>query len=228
MNQVAVHSRHGVPHRGDDTRCRLITTAIEMFAEYGYEGAGTRMIAERAGVNLPAIQYHFGSKEGLFRAVIEHIAQQFGERMEPAARRVREGLAADPSTNELFGLLRELLDHFAALMLGEDFPESWRLIIGRAEITDAALLDPLHEAIMAHSVRPCIALLARLLDLPEDDEMVRLRTATIFGQVNIFCKRSIRHNLGWSDYEPERVRTIRGLVCSQTEAMLRALRRSAP
>ena len=49
-------------HRGDTTRRTILHTAIEMFAASGFEGVSTRALAARAGVNQPAIQYHFESK----------------------------------------------------------------------------------------------------------------------------------------------------------------------
>ena len=58
------------------TKLALIMAAGELFAESGIEGPGVRTIAEKAGVNIAAINYHFGSKENLyvetFRYVISH------------------------------------------------------------------------------------------------------------------------------------------------------------
>lgn len=58
------------------TKLALIMAAGELFAESGIEGQGVRTIAEKAGVNIAAINYHFGSKENLyvetFRYVISH------------------------------------------------------------------------------------------------------------------------------------------------------------
>ena len=75
MNQIASRHRPGTHARGEDTRRRILDAALEVFAAEGYEGASTRLLAERAGVNLPAIQYYFGSKEGLYRAVIDSIIE---------------------------------------------------------------------------------------------------------------------------------------------------------
>ena len=49
-----------------DTREALVDAAVELFAENGFEGVGTRAIAEHAGVNIGGIHYHFGSKEALY------------------------------------------------------------------------------------------------------------------------------------------------------------------
>ena len=60
----------------EGTKLALIMAAGELFAEYGIDGPGVRAIAEKAGVNIAAINYHFGSKENLFvetfRYVISH------------------------------------------------------------------------------------------------------------------------------------------------------------
>ena len=60
--------------RGDETRLRIIEAAIESFGEHGFDGASTRDIAARAGVNAPALQYYFENKEGVYRACAEYIA----------------------------------------------------------------------------------------------------------------------------------------------------------
>lgn len=56
--------------RARQTRDRLIEAAGGVFAERGYRGATMREIAERAGANLAAAHYHFGSKLELYRAVV--------------------------------------------------------------------------------------------------------------------------------------------------------------
>ena len=53
------------------TREKIIKAASRAFALNGYEGASVRTIVAEAQVNQAAINYHFGSKEGLYRAVLE-------------------------------------------------------------------------------------------------------------------------------------------------------------
>lgn len=48
------------------TKELLIVTAGELFAEFGFDGVSTRMIADEAGVKLSGIHYHFGGKERLY------------------------------------------------------------------------------------------------------------------------------------------------------------------
>src|SRR6516165_6112382 len=53
------------------TRDKIIKAASHVFARNGYEGAGVRAIVAEADVNQAAINYHFGGKEGLYRAVLQ-------------------------------------------------------------------------------------------------------------------------------------------------------------
>ena len=52
-----------------DTRERILDAAERLFMQSGYEGTSMRMITGEAGVNLAAVNYHFGSKEALLREV---------------------------------------------------------------------------------------------------------------------------------------------------------------
>ena len=63
----------GRPRDGNpaETRREILKAAEESFAAYGFAGATTRVVAARAGVNVATLHYHFGNKEGLYRAVIE-------------------------------------------------------------------------------------------------------------------------------------------------------------
>lgn len=56
---------------GAETRTRLIEVAAEYFARHGYEAASQRAIQRQAGVNPASAHYHFGSKEALYRAVVD-------------------------------------------------------------------------------------------------------------------------------------------------------------
>src|SRR6266566_5929596 len=53
------------------TRTKIIKAAARIFAEDGYDGASIRSIVAKADVNQAAINYHFGGKEGLYRAVLQ-------------------------------------------------------------------------------------------------------------------------------------------------------------
>jgi AcrR family transcriptional regulator len=51
----------------------LLDAAAVEFAAHGFAGASTRRIAQRAGAHQPQINYHFTSKEQLWRATVDHL-----------------------------------------------------------------------------------------------------------------------------------------------------------
>ncbi len=53
---------------GEQSRERLLHSALALFAQHGFAKTSTREIAEAAGTNLAAISYYFGDKAGLYRA----------------------------------------------------------------------------------------------------------------------------------------------------------------
>jgi AcrR family transcriptional regulator len=57
-----------------DTRNNILGAATEAFAELGYTAASVREICGRVGASPNAINYHFGSKESLYREIIESFA----------------------------------------------------------------------------------------------------------------------------------------------------------
>ena len=64
---------------GKETREAILEAAEALFAEHGFRGTSLRAITQAAGVNLAAVNYHFGSKQALVEAV-------FARRIEPMNR----------------------------------------------------------------------------------------------------------------------------------------------
>lgn len=54
-----------------DKRTDILRAAEMLFAEFGYEGTSTRLIAKESGANMAMINYYFGSKEGVFLEIME-------------------------------------------------------------------------------------------------------------------------------------------------------------
>ena len=77
MAVVAAHRKKR--EDGPSTRERLLDEALKAFSELGYDGASTRVIATRAGVNQGLIPYYFGTKEALWRQAVDRAFAELGE-----------------------------------------------------------------------------------------------------------------------------------------------------
>lgn len=66
----------GERRRGQETKERVLEEACKVFAEKGYRDATHAEICRRARTNVAAINYYFESKEALYRATFEHLAEK--------------------------------------------------------------------------------------------------------------------------------------------------------
>ncbi len=73
------------PYQDDDVRQRLVAVARKAFASRGYAATTVRDITAAAGANIGAVNYHFGSKELLYHAVLQDTFGPLGEGIRAAA-----------------------------------------------------------------------------------------------------------------------------------------------
>lgn len=95
--------RDVVTGKGEQTRGRIMETALAMFCERGYEETTMRAIAERAEVALGNTYYYFGSKEQLIQAFYERIHQETFTVCRPVLDAERT------LNNRLLGVMRSML-----------------------------------------------------------------------------------------------------------------------
>ncbi len=86
-------------------RDRILAVASRLFADHGISGVGLRTITSDAGVNLAAVNYHFGSKEGLLEALFDQHARPIVEARLQLLEACREATGRSP-------LLEQLLNAF--------------------------------------------------------------------------------------------------------------------
>jgi AcrR family transcriptional regulator len=85
-----------------DTKTRILDAAEELFTEHGFEATSLRQLTTAAGVNLAAVNYHFGSKEELFQAVLTRRLDPMNqERIELLEALERELGAKPPSCEKV-------------------------------------------------------------------------------------------------------------------------------
>jgi len=61
------------PFEKDSSKARIFREAVSLFSQKGYNGVSMRELSERTGLSKPTIYYHFGSKEGIYKTLMETI-----------------------------------------------------------------------------------------------------------------------------------------------------------
>ncbi|WP_457091935.1 CerR family C-terminal domain-containing protein [Microvirga sp. P5_D2] len=201
--------------RGDLTREKLLSASIDVFGRYGFDGATTRMLTDTAGVNQQAIPYYFGSKEGLYIATAEFIAQQIGVHVSPMRDKVRgRFFEADEGRNpvgvaEARALLTQIVETVAALFVSEQ-SEPWARFIIREQMYPTEAFRRIYDAIMSPMFDVAGRLVGILLCDDPSSEHIRLRTLSLLGSVLVFrmARAAVMAKLGWSSIGPEQLSAI--------------------
>jgi TetR/AcrR family transcriptional regulator, regulator of cefoperazone and chloramphenicol sensitivity len=200
--------------RGDATRQRLLRTAVEIFGRNGFEGTSTRMLADAGGVNLQAIAYYFGGKDGLYREAAELVAATVSGHVATTRDRIRERLDAGPlSPEEARPLLGELLRVIAELFIDPGSEALSRFIV-REQMAPTDTFSVLSDGMIKPLFGVLAELVAVLLGEETASEHVRLRTLALFGGVMVF---RVAHGaaltvLGWPGYGARESCAVRTLA----------------
>jgi AcrR family transcriptional regulator len=181
------------------TKLSLILAAGELFAEKGYDGVGIRAIADRAGANIAAVNYHFGNKEQLYREVLRFVMRDVEEaRTEDFLERAE----ACESPQEFADLLGEMVHaRFAAY-----FSPRQPLWHGRLVIRSFLEPSPTLQRVVKEDLTPDQEALRSVIRLaqPElDEQEVELYAYSVAAEVAfyIFARNPILMSRDQSDYE---------------------------
>ena len=137
----------------DATRERILAAALDLFSELSYEGATTRDIAARAGVTQPLLNYHFSSKEQLWRAAVDGLF----ETLERALTTRAEGLRGVDEVTVARLIVREFIYHSAS------HPQHHRIITQECK-ADGPRMDYLVDRHIRPRYEETVAMFARLVE----------------------------------------------------------------
>jgi AcrR family transcriptional regulator len=217
------HPEDGGYARGEETRARIIDTALRVFGEAGFNEASTRQIAADAGVNPPALQYYFGGKEGLHRACAQFIIDRMMVIVSPALTRARE-IGGSAQRSEAVDALCALLDAMADGLVAAG-SESWSRFIMRGKADGAGpAMGMLRQNFGQPILQVAAQLIARVTDRDSADEITRIRAIAILGQVSTFHtnRENTMESLKWCDFDAHRLQLIKTVIREHTRAILDA------
>jgi len=221
----AVAKREPTPGgtRGEETRLRLIEAALKIFGELGFAGASTRALADTAGANLAAIPYHFGSKEGLYRAAAEYIVERTGPEIFPTLNKIESAVAGKKlSRDAAIALLHELLERFSAIVIGSDFADTFAGFVMREQLEPGAAFEILYQGMMRRLTEACTRLLAIISERRADDTRMIVRAQTLLGQVLVFrtSRACVLRELGWREISKDHLKLIQAMIAENVDRIL--------
>ncbi len=209
--------------RGQTTRLRIFVTALTVFGAHGFDDASTRAIARSAGVNLGALQYYFGGKEGLYRACVEHIAAYGEAQLGPYIAGLEATLANRTlSREELLALLRGLMDAFAERLVGPADPPAWVALVVREQLNPTFAFDILYQRVMRRVLGTLATLVGRVLGQEPDATDAVLRTLAMLGPLMVLqrARAASLRMLDWPDFGGERLVQVKQVLWDQAMGVL--------
>ncbi|MDC6111830.1 transcriptional regulator CecR [Serratia rubidaea] len=214
--------------RGEQARQQLIAAAVEVFGEYGLEGATTRVIAQRAGQNIAAITYYFNSKEGLYLAVAQWIADFIQQTFQPLADEIDRLwlLPAEQRRPDLYlqHLKRGLLA-FSELMT-QTHTLNLSKIMSREQLSPTDAYPLIHQQVVAPLHGKLSRLLAAYTGLEDGSTKVILHTHALLGEVLSFrvARETIRRQAGWRQIGAQEAKQVAAVLAEHIDLLVNGLR----
>lgn len=189
-----------------ETKLSLILAAGELFAELGLEGVGIRTIAQKAGVNIAAVNYHFGSKENLYTETLKY-AILHGGGMHPISLS-KEGTHIKEPTDIAESLYRYIKKKFVSLFASGH--SSWysKLIIRSLLEPTPSFLSTIEQTFLP-TMEALITIIQRS-DPNMTKEKARLWAFSIEGEIAFYgiCKVPILSILRKEEYDNEFIEVV--------------------
>lgn len=163
-------------------RPKLLEAAISEFAENGFEGASTASIARRAKVPQPLVHHHFGSKEELFRTVLDALFDEFRSAV----------FDKDGAPGEPFTMLRRLIVFTARR---PELARIW-MIEGMRRGPHAEYVIEKHIRPLTEAMKPLLRSAAESGQFPAIDEMMLLYAVQGLGSFPFLVTEQVRRLSG--------------------------------
>jgi AcrR family transcriptional regulator len=159
-----------------ETRARLLNAAARLFAERGLAKVTVRDICKKARANVAAVNYHFGGKDGLYRAVVETAIATM-QSTTAAARAAGEGKPPDER-------IRAYVSVFLQRILGKG-NETWIHQLMLRELSDPTqALDMVAEEVLRPRTAYLCGVIGELIGCPADDPRVMRCALSVQSQFN--------------------------------------------
>ncbi len=131
----------GKPTKGEQTRAAILDEALKIASKLGLEGLTIGSLADATGMSKSGLFAHFGSREDLQLAVLEHAAQRYGNKVFLPVLKIERGLPR----------LRALFQRWLEWTLESGLPGGCIMISAANEYDDRP--GPIRDAVIANQNR---------------------------------------------------------------------------
>jgi AcrR family transcriptional regulator len=193
--------------------------AARLFASRGFKKVTVREICRTAGVNVAAVNYHFGNKLGLYRGILETAVEAMRDTNE-AARRAGEGRQPDEK-------LRAWV-HVYVQRMAASRQNSWIQPLMSREIADrTAAIDLIVERVLRPRAAYLAGIVADILGCATDDERVMRAVTCVQSQCLAFVPNPVTSRLNPDlKVTPDALDSVAEHITAFSLAGIRALRTS--
>ncbi|HYE47316.1 MAG TPA: CerR family C-terminal domain-containing protein [Caulobacter sp.] len=218
--QAAAKEIAGGYRKGEAARQRILDAALAAFGEGGFKGATTRQIAEAAGVNLPALKYYFGGKEGLYLACAEEIVERYRGRMLGPIEAALAPLEAEPTPAAARTALKRIMTALADQMMGVREADAWAGFVLR-EIAEPG---PAFPVLYGNVWAPGVELIAQLIGRATsggDPEAARIEALLLISSLTAFglARPVALRFLAWPDADGSRFDAVMRTIEAQIDRL---------
>ncbi|MBR1777238.1 MAG: CerR family C-terminal domain-containing protein [Alphaproteobacteria bacterium] len=206
-----------------ESQKRLLDMAKHLFALNGYQATATRDIAEAAKVNISAITYYFGGKLGLYRAVLQNIAERVQQELSEKTATVQNLLADENATaEEAENLLYKLISELCSLVCSQRLPSEDIAVFLHEYFVPGEAFDTLYQELISPVYTLAAALIVKATGNLLDHESATLYTIQLFAEMFVFRSRKqfILQQLNWNEYGEKEMTKITDVVICHTRAVL--------
>ncbi len=214
------------PSRSERARTELLEVAVEVFGEKGPRGATVREIARKAGQNVAAIAYYFGSKQNLYRAVLEGVVSEMRRRLADVLEELRSlRVQAHPAPAEARLALKRFLRSVYLRLLSRDEAAPIVQLIVREQLGPTPAFSILYEQAFRELHEGLCFLVGAVLGRNPREREIILRTHMLMGQVYFFAmsREAIRRRLGWRTLAGKNAELVAKVLDGNTDALLSGL-----
>jgi TetR/AcrR family transcriptional regulator, regulator of cefoperazone and chloramphenicol sensitivity len=209
------------PVNASATRQKLLAAAIDLFGRQGFEGTSIREIARLAKANIAAIAYHFGGKEELYRACLEHIVQSVSQGLREALKPSDD---RDLDAEQARTALKETVFAMTAFMLATPEVASFVRLVVREQMDPTPSFDLLYRNFMEPMHRRLCRLWASATGADAESEVTKVAVFSLLGQVLLFriARAGALRRMGWRDIGERELAILRQRIAINVDLLTRA------